>query len=126
MNEAEASLILDKSGQDVTLEKLPSAPSERNPEKTLSAFGTEEIAQDSDLDLIRARILKRPKDISRLVNELFEVNERAVIYTPRFTVVFRNARTGEEKAVEFDGVTAKRIGETKLISPPPPPPPPPP
>jgi hypothetical protein len=126
MNEVEASLILDKSGQDVTLEKLPSAPSERNPKKTLEAFGTEEIAQGSDLDLIRARILKRPKDISRLVNELFEVNERAIIYTPRFTVVFRNARTGEEKALEFDGVTAKKIGESKLVSPPPPPPPPPP
>jgi hypothetical protein len=40
--------------------------------------------------------------------------------------VFRNARTGEEKAVEFDGVTAKKIGESKLVSPPLPPPPPPP
>ena len=125
INEVEASLILDKSGQDVTGEKLPSAPLERNPKKTLSAFGIEEITQDSDLDLFRARILKRPKDISRLVNELFEVNERAIIYSPRFTIVFRNARTGEERAVEFDGVTAKRIGESRLVSSPLPPPPPP-
>lgn len=107
VNEASASLILDRSGQDVTLERLPSAPSERNPKKTLAAFGVEEIARDADLDLLRSRIMKRPKDINRLVNELFEVDERAVIYTPRFKVAYRNARTGEERGVEFDGVTAK-------------------
>jgi hypothetical protein len=108
MNEVKASLILDKYGKEITLEKLPSAPSERNPKKILKAFGIKEIPPDADLNIIRSRIIKRPKDISRLVKELFEVNERAVIYTPRFKVRYRNARTGEEKAVEFDGVTAER------------------
>jgi hypothetical protein len=126
VNETSASLILDRSGQDVTIERLPSAPSERNPKKTLAAFGVEEIARDADLDLLRSRIMKRPKDISRLVSELFEVDERAVIYTPRFKVVYRNARTGEERTVEFDGVTAQRIQQSKHASPPLPPPPPPP
>jgi hypothetical protein len=126
MKEFKASLILDRSGQDVTLEKLPSAPSERSPKKTLAAFGVEEIAQDADLEHIRSRVIKRPNDINRLVNELFEVEERAVIYTPRYRVVYRNARTGEEKTVEFDGVTANRIRESKHANLPLPPPPPPP
>lgn len=127
-NETKASLVLDRSGQDVALDKLSSAPSERHPNKILAKFGVEEIAQDADLDIIRSKIIKRPKDINRLVNELFEVDERVVIYTPRFRVLYRNVKTGEEKAVEFDGVTAKRI-QSKYVAlhgrlPPPPPPPP--
>ncbi len=116
MNELKTSLILDKSGRDVSLTKLPSAPSERNPKKILAEFGVKEIAPETDLEAIREKILKRPKDISRLVSELFEVWERAVIYTPRYRMRFKNMRTGEEKTVEFDGVTAERIQRSGPIS----------
>ena len=128
-NDVKASLILDTSGKEVTLERLPSAPSERHPKKTLEEFGAQEIAGSADLDIIRSRIVRRPNDISRLVSELFEVDERAVIYTPRFRAVYRNLKTGEEKTVEFDGVTAERIQQSKHTEshgaslPPPPPPP---
>lgn len=109
VNEVKASLILDKFGREVTLEKFPSAPSERNPKKILKAFGVKEIPSDADLNIIRSRIFKRPKDIHRVVKELFEVSERAVIYTPQFKVRYRNVKTREEKTVEFDGVTGERI-----------------
>jgi uncharacterized protein YnzC (UPF0291/DUF896 family) len=125
--DAKASVILDKTGQDVTLEKLPSAPSEKNPKKTLAAFGVEEIAPDTDVKMIRSRVVTRPNDIKRLVNELFEVDERAIIYTPRFKVTFCNIKTGEQRTVEFDGVTAEKLKETKAKNPsdlPLPPPPP--
>ncbi|MGD0029676.1 MAG: hypothetical protein ABSC91_12150 [Candidatus Bathyarchaeia archaeon] len=125
--EAKASLVLDRNGQEVPLERLPSAPSERNPKKILAAFGTEEITQDADLDTIRSRIVQRPKYISRLVNEIFEVDERVVIYTPRFRALYRNMMSNEERIIEFDGVTAARIRQSKhgenSIPPPPPPPP---
>jgi len=107
--EVRASLILDKFGQEVAPRELTPATPEKNPEEILAAFGVKEIAQDADLDIIRSIIFKRPKDINRLVTELFEVNERAIIYTPRFRVLYTNVKTGEIKAVEFDGVTAQRI-----------------
>jgi hypothetical protein len=107
--EFNASLVIDRSGQDIPPERLPSAPSERNPEKLLTECGMQEIPEDADLNIIQSRILKRPKDISRIVNEFIEVNERVVIYAPRFKVVYRNTLTGGEKTVEFDGVTGKRI-----------------
>lgn len=107
--EVKASLILDKFGQEVAPRELASATPERNPKEILAALGVKEIAQDADLDIIRSKIFKRPKDINRLVTELFEVNERTIIYTPRFRVLYTNVKTGEGKAVEFDGVTAQRI-----------------
>ena len=108
-SEVEASLILDKFGQEVAPRELTPATPERNPKEILAAFGVKEIAPDADLDIIRSKIFKRPKDINRVVTELFEVDERAVIYTPRFRVLYTNVKTGEMKAVEFDGVTAQRI-----------------
>jgi len=107
--EVKASLVLDKFRQEVAPRELASATPERNPKEILAALGVKEIAQDADLDIIRSKIFKRPKDINRLVTELFEVNERTIIYTPRFRVLYTNVKTGEGKAVEFDGVTAQRI-----------------
>jgi hypothetical protein len=107
--EVKASLIMDKFGQEVSPRELPSAPSEREPEEILAALGVKEIAPEADLDVIRSKILTRPRDINRLVTELFEVDERAIIYTPRFRALYTNVKTGETKAIEFDGVTAQRI-----------------
>jgi len=114
--DARASLILDKTGQEVPLNNLPSAPSERNPGKILKEYGAKEIPANADLDAIRSRVLKRPKDKSRLVEECFEVRERAVIYTPRFRVLYKNLRTNEEKTAEFDGVTSERIQRARPLA----------
>jgi hypothetical protein len=113
VNDLKTSIILDRSGREVPPSSLPSAPSERNYRKILNEYGVKEITDDADLRIIRSKIFKRPKDISRVVKELFEVNERATIYSPRFRVLYRNLKTGEEKIMEFDGVTAERIHETK-------------
>ena len=110
-----ASLVLDKTGREVPLKHLASAPSEEHPEKMLAELGENakklEIASDADVGVLKSKILRRPTDIMRIVRELFEVTERAVIYTPIYTVLFQNVRTGEVKALEFDGVTSKRISQ---------------
>jgi len=125
--EAKDSLVLNQRGQCVTIEKLPSAPSERNPKKTLAEFGLEEIAEDFDLETIRSKIVKRPKNMSRIVSELFQVDERTLIYTPRFKVLCENLKTKEKKTVELDAVTSEVIQQPKHSDPrdlPPPPSPP--
>jgi hypothetical protein len=111
--EEKASLILDKTGREVPFEQLPSAPSEEHPAKMLGELGDKakklEIAPDADVDILRSRIVKRPENIKRIVHELFEVDERALIYTPIYEVLFKNVKTDEEKAIELDGITSNRI-----------------
>ena len=109
INEAKAFLILDKSGRDSNADNMPSAPSEKKPEKVIEEFGIEELPENADVNFIKDRIAKRPKDMCRIVEELFEVTERSVIYTPRYKLLFRNLNTSEEKILVLDGVTAKRI-----------------
>jgi len=107
--EVKASLVLDKLGHEVAHGELTPTTVEEGPNEILAALGVKEVAQDADLAIIRSKIFKRPKNINRVVTELFEVSERAIIYTPRFRVVYTNVKTGEMKAMEFDGITAQRI-----------------
>jgi hypothetical protein len=111
--EIKASFLLDRYGRNVTLERLPSAPSEKKPKKIIANFGIEEVPENAEVDFVRERIVKRPKDINRTVEEVFEVAERVVIYTPQFRVLYKSTKTGDEKALEFDGVTANLIQQKK-------------
>lgn len=110
VHELKSFLIMEKNGRDAQVEDVPSAPSEKKPEKAIEQYGIEELPENSDVDFVRARIARRPEDINRIVEEIFEVTERAVIYAPRFRVAFKNTRTNEEKALVIDGVSSKRIG----------------
>ena len=111
--EDEAYLILDKRGREVAPEQVPQAPSEEEPDKILAEFGEKikrlEIPADMEVGVIRSRIVRRPSDIARVVEELFEGSERVIIYTPIYEVSFQNTKTGEVKALKIDGITAKVI-----------------
>jgi hypothetical protein len=110
VNEAKSFLIVDKNGRDAQVDSLPSASSEKKPEKAIEKFEIEELPENVDVDLIRAKIASRPKGISRIIEEIFEITERTVIYTPRFRMIFKNTATNEEKALVIDGVSSRRIG----------------
>ena len=109
----EAYLILDKTGREVAAEQVPQAPSEEEPEKILAEFGEKierlEVPENLGVSVVRSRIVKRPSDIERVVEELFEVSERTIIYTPVYEVSFQNTRTGEVKSLKIDGITAKAV-----------------
>jgi len=102
-------LVLDQKGKDAVLNRLPSAPSEKNPEEVIEKFGIQELEENADVGFVRERIAKRPEGLSRIVEEVFEISERSVIYTPRFKLLFRNVKTGEEKVLVLDGVTSEKI-----------------
>ena len=108
--------MLAENGQEVNLETLPSAPSEKNTEETIAKFGIKEINPEADVDFIRQRFVQRPENLSRIVSEVFEICERVVIYAPRFKLTYVNADTYQRKSIEFDGVTSKRINNENLRS----------
>ena len=109
INEAKAFLILDKNGRDSADENMPSAPPEKKPEKAIKEFGIEELPENADVNFLKERIAKRPKDICRIIEENFEVTERTVIYCPRYKLLFKWVKTGEEKILVLDAVTAEKV-----------------
>ena len=105
-------LALDKNGNEIPHNQVPAAPSEDHPEKILNEFSkkNEKIhASQKEINLVKSRIVKRPSEIGRIEDELFQVSEHAVIYSPIYEITFRNSRTNEDKLVKIDGVTAKII-----------------
>ena len=107
--EVKASLVFDSAGHPISLDELPLSPSESNPEEVLARSCKKEIPPEFGLSILRTRIFKRPTDASWIDNELFEVNERVVIYVPIFKVLFRKVHPGKEKTLKFNGLTGKLI-----------------
>jgi hypothetical protein len=106
-------LVLDKEGKEIPPDQVPAAPSEENPEKILKEFsknaGMVQLSPRKEIDMVKARLVKRPSDIAEIEDELFNISEHAVIYSPLYEITFRNVRTGEERVVKIDGVSAKII-----------------
>lgn len=112
VHEAKAYIVLASDGREVSPKRIPSAPSEEHSKKLAAEIESTkklEILPNEEVDIIRNKIVKRPPEIKRVVKELFEVTDRALIYTPIYKVKFRNLKTGEIKTVRFDGVTAKLL-----------------
>ncbi len=112
IHESKAYLVLSSDGKEVSPKRVPSAPSEENSEKLAKEIeGTKklELLPNEEINILRNKIVKRPAEIKRVVNELFEVVDRAVIYTPIYKVKFQNVKTGEVKIVKFNGVTARLL-----------------
>jgi len=68
-----------------------------------------------ELEVIRRRIVQHPYDISRIVSEELQIDERSVIYTPRFKLTYRCPRIGKEAFLEFDGVTLKQVKQNENV-----------
>ena len=109
INQAKAVLFLDKNGRDSDVDNIPSGSPEKNLKKVIKECGIEELAENADVNFVRERIAKRPKDINRIVEEVFEITDRTVIYCPRYKLLFRWVKTGEERILVLDAVTAERI-----------------
>jgi hypothetical protein len=106
-------LVLDGEGREISPDQVPAAPSEDHPEEILKEFskngGMVQGSAQKEIELVKAKIVKRPSDIAEIVNELFQVSEHAVIYSPVYEITFQNVKTGEEKLIKIDGVTAKIV-----------------
>lgn len=111
--ENKAYVILDKTGREVQLDDVPSAPSEEHPQKILKEFGKKtgkiKSSPQKEIELVKSRIAQRPANVDRVENEVFQILEHAVIYSPIYEITFRNVKTGEDKVIRIDGINAKII-----------------
>ncbi len=108
-------LVLNRYGEDSRLSEFPSAPSEESPLKLIKSFNMPEVDPDIDLDTARQKLVQRPVDIKRIVNEELEIDQRSLIYTPRFVLKYRCPKIGKEAFLEFDGVTLKQIKQHESV-----------
>lgn len=122
--EDRASFVLDKMGHEADLEQLRFAQFKKQADdKTAkSIINVPDVKNSSEeVNLLRSKIVKRPVDVGEIVKEVFEVNERALIYCPMYQLTFRNSKTKKEIAVKIDAIEGKMFSseaiETKTKKP---------
>lgn len=113
VHEADAHIALNRTGREIDPAQLPSASSEPDPEETLKENRDKvrefTFSPDKIIDIIRERIAKRPKGIGKIAEEIFEVTEHKVIYTPIYEARCQHLETSEIKILPLSGVTGKTI-----------------
>jgi hypothetical protein len=110
--ERTACLVLDRKGREVSPEHIHSAPQEKRYKKILAEFEDKKkmkFGSKWEEKELKSRIAKRPLNVKRIVKETLEISNRRLFYVPVYKIWFQNTKTGEEKEVNFDGVTAKMI-----------------
>jgi hypothetical protein len=104
---------LNRIGREIDPTRLPSGPTESEPEEALrkdsDRVGDLKISSDIILDKIRKRTAKRPPDAGRIIEEAFEVTEYVLVCTPIYEARCRQLKTGEIKIIPISGVTGKTL-----------------
>ena len=112
-----AHLIFNNKWSEVDFDQLPYVPFEEQPETILKSFDENNenklMSNGKEVELLKSRIVNRPKDILYIHNELFKVSERALIYKPMYKVRFQNIKTKKSIIVIFDAITGKKMSTKK-------------
>lgn len=120
-HEDKASLILDKTGREVNLEQLKylqfNEQTDENVAKVASNLSDAGTSADEEVDILISKIVNRPADVGEVSKEVFEVNERILVYCPMYQITFRNLKTKEETVVTIDGIEGKMISQKRLEPP---------
>jgi hypothetical protein len=111
IHEVAVNIAQDRKGREVDTRKLPSAPAFAEPEKALAEYGEKarkpEFSTNKLINDIREKIVKKPSEAERIVEEVFEVSKNSLIYTPVYEARCRYLKTGEIKIIPISGVTGK-------------------
>jgi carbonic anhydrase/acetyltransferase-like protein (isoleucine patch superfamily) len=110
--ERETFFVLDKLRREISPKSFPFAPYEVQPEgftdinlnlRKISISGNEII------ELLRSKIARRPKDIAKIIREIFEIKENTIVYRPFFEFTFHNTKTKEYVTLKVDGVSGDKL-----------------
>lgn len=114
-HEHEASCIMDKNGRDIESKELDDILKEENKKEKLNKIGLRKkipkskISPEEEINLLRAKLVIRPKNTGEVIKEKFDINERKLVYIPLFELNFRNKKTEKEAVVKINGINGKIV-----------------
>jgi hypothetical protein len=108
--EEETYFILNRTGRELSPEKLPFAPFQDQLENSADGdfiLKRMRVTPEKELEFLRSRIALRPLDVAEIIKEIFEVTERATVYRPIYQLAYQNVKTGREVLATIDGITGE-------------------
>jgi hypothetical protein len=113
IQKASTQVGLNRTGREIDHARLPSAPTEPEPERFLKESGDKvrrfSASPDKIVNIVRERVAKRPANLGRIAKEIFEVTEYELVYTPIYEARCRNLKTGEIKIIPLSGITGEML-----------------
>jgi hypothetical protein len=106
--ENETYVILDRMLQEVSSDNLFFAPFENEFENQPAVdfdLRKLQIFLEEEITFPRSRVAKRPADVAEIIREFFEINERAIIYSPVYELTYKNIKNGKNVTALINGVT---------------------
>jgi len=104
--------VLDRFGREIAPQTFTFGPYEdeaANNSNSDANFRRFETSVDADVEFLRNRIAKRPSDMAELMREVFEINERTIVYRPLYELTFQDLKTSREATLQIDAVSGKMI-----------------
>jgi len=108
--ENETYLILDRMMREISPENLPFAPFECERENQLEVdfdLRKAKISLEEEIAFLSSRIAKRPSDVAEIIKEIFEINERIIIYSPFYELTYQNRKNGKHVTAIVNGITGE-------------------
>lgn len=108
----ETYFVLDRFMREVSIEKIHLAPfeCEKENDKNLNVDSRKvTISLVEEIAFLRQKIAKRPSDADVIIKEIFEINERMIIYNPMYELLFQNSRTANTVTILIDAITGNII-----------------
>src|SRR5690606_8643578 len=96
--ENESYVILDRMLQEVSPDNLFFAPFEGDLENGPAIdfdLRKPQISLEEEITFLRSRVAKRPPDVAEIIREIFEINERTIIYSPVYELTYKNIKNGK-------------------------------
>jgi len=116
-HEARVRIIFDQQWNEVGLEQLPYLPFEEKPEEIISETGpqlaNQNLIAEKEVDLLKSKILKRPTNILKVHDELFNVTERSLIFKPMYKVTASHIGNQKKATFIIDGINGNIISNKK-------------
>lgn len=110
-------MVFDEKWNAVRLDLLPFLPFEEDTQEILYEAVNEQLTNDlraeKEVEILKSKIFKRPKDISRIHNELFKVTERALVFKPMYKITATHIKTQKKVTFKIDGVNGKISSDNK-------------
>ena len=106
----ETYFVLDRFMREFSPEKVHLAPfvyAIENPESSHADFKKVKISLEQEIAFLRSRLVKRPSDAGEIIKEVFEINERMIIYNPIYELLFQNVKNAKMVMVLVEGITGK-------------------
>lgn len=104
-------MVFDDKWKEVRLDLLPYLPFEENEQEFLNESVNQQLTNDlraeKEVEILKSKILKRPTDASIIHKELFNVNERALVFKPMYKITATHINTQKKATFLIDGVNGK-------------------